>query len=105
MVLNQAYCELDQEVPGWMSRALAWIRKPSRIWLRLPLSLALIVAAFFAFLPVLGVEMLPIGLLLLAEDVPFLRKPVGKAILWLIAKWRAAKAWWHRGSGRTPKRP
>ena len=105
MVLNQAYCELDQEVPGWMSKALAWIREPSRIWLRLPLSVILIAAAFFSFLPVLGIEMLPIGLLLLAEDVHFLRNPVGKAILWLIAKWRVAKAWWQGGSGPTPKRP
>jgi hypothetical protein len=31
--------------------------------------------------------MLPIGLLLVAQDVPFLKKPVGRAMLWLEHRW------------------
>jgi hypothetical protein len=30
------------------------------------------------FLPVVGIEMLPVGLLLIAQDVPFLRTPGGR---------------------------
>ncbi len=30
------------------------------------------------YLSVLGIEMLSIGLLLIAQDVPFLRRPVGR---------------------------
>jgi hypothetical protein len=42
------------------------------------------------FLPVVGIEMLPIGLLLVAQDVPFLRRPVGRAMVWL------ERTHWHR---------
>jgi hypothetical protein len=45
---------------------------------------------------VLGIEFLPLGLLLIADDVPFLRKPVGRAMLWLEREWLALKAWWQR---------
>jgi hypothetical protein len=37
-----------------------------------------IVGGVFSFLPMLGLWILPLGLLLLAHDVPFLRKPVGR---------------------------
>ena len=38
-------------------------------------------------LPVLGLWMLPLGLLLLAHDVPFLRKPVGRFTSWGAQRW------------------
>lgn len=47
-----------------------------------------------SFLPVLGFEFIPIGLLLIAQDVPFLRKPVGEFTLWLERKWVALRRWW-----------
>ena len=50
-----------------------------------------IVASFFWFLPVIGVEFLPIGLLLIAQDVPFLRRPVARLMLWLEERWRALR--------------
>ena len=43
--------------------------------LRIPVGLALIVGGVFSFLPGLGLWMLPLGLLLLAVDVPVLRRP------------------------------
>jgi hypothetical protein len=52
------------------------------------------VSSLLWFLPVLGIEFLPLGLLLIAEDVPFLRKPVGRAMLWLEQKWLTLKSWW-----------
>jgi hypothetical protein len=54
------------------------------------------VSSLFWFLPVLGIEFLPLGLLLIADDVPFLRKPVGRAMLWLEQKWLTLKGWWQR---------
>ena len=41
--------------------------------LRVPVGLVLVVGSFLAILPFLGLWMLPVGLLLLAVDVPFLR--------------------------------
>jgi hypothetical protein len=31
--------------------------------------------------------MLPLGLMFLAQDVPFLRAPMGRMILWLLDRW------------------
>jgi hypothetical protein len=33
--------------------------------------------------------MLPLGLLLIAYDVPFLRAPVGRFTIWGVRKWTA----------------
>jgi hypothetical protein len=50
-----------------------------------------LIGGFLWFLPVVGIELIPIGLLLIAQDVPFLRKPVGRALLWLERRWRALR--------------
>jgi hypothetical protein len=45
-----------------------------------PLRALLILSGALPFLPALGTELLPLGLLLIARDVFFLRKPVGHAV-------------------------
>lgn len=92
--LDQAYEGLEQEVPDRVARAIRWLRKPQARWVRWPLGLLLIVGGFFAYLPILGIELIPIGLLLIAQDIPVLREPVGKAALWLENKWRDLRRWW-----------
>jgi hypothetical protein len=47
----------------------------------------LIVGGLLFFLPILVIEMLPVGLMLVAIDVPFLRGPVARMMDWL---WRLA---------------
>ena len=61
----------------------------------IPLAILLILGGIFSFLPVLGVWMLPLGLAVLAVDVPPLKKPVGDFLVrlqrWisiLRRKWR-----------------
>lgn len=49
--------------------------------LRIPLGLILIVMSAFSFLPVLGIWMLPLGLLLLAVDLPLLRPPTSAFVI------------------------
>jgi hypothetical protein len=44
---------------------------------------ALIGGGMLAFLPVLGVWMIPLGLALLAEDVPALRSSRAKVLDWI----------------------
>lgn len=56
-------------------------------YLRLPLGLLLIAGGFLGFLPVLGFWMVPLGLLLIAIDVPALRAPVSSALV--VARRRA----------------
>jgi hypothetical protein len=92
--LDQAYAGLEQETPDRVTRVIRWLRDPNSKWVRLPLGFLLVAGGFFGFLPVLGIEFIPVGLLLIAQDVPFLRKPVGKFTLWLESQWVKVKKWW-----------
>ena len=94
--LDQAFEGLEREVPDRVSRAIRWLRDPGARWIRLPIGVLFILGSALWFLPVLGIEMLPIGLLLIAQDVPFLRGPVGRATLWLEHKWVALRRRWKR---------
>jgi hypothetical protein len=38
-------------------------------------------------LPVLGLWMLPLGLLLFAQDIPMLQKPTARTLGWIERKW------------------
>jgi hypothetical protein len=68
------------------------------------MALLLILGGVFSILPGLGIWMLPLGLLVIALDVPFLRKPMGKSTLWGADKWAASRPWfserWRRGFRR-----
>ncbi len=95
--LDTAFRRLEQETPDYVTRAIRWLRDPKARWVRLPLGALLIVASGLWFLPVLGIEMLPLGVLLIAQDVPVLKKPVGRAMLWLEDRWCDLKRWWNGG--------
>ena len=99
--LDQAYDNLERETPDWMCRRIRWLRNPQARKVRLPLGIALVVAGFFGFLPVLGFEFIPIGLLLIAQDLPFMRKPVAEATLWLERQWMRLRGWWERRHGHS----
>ncbi|ROU04224.1 tryptophan synthase subunit beta [Histidinibacterium lentulum] len=58
--------------------------------MRLPVAFALILGGMLSILPVLGLWMLPLGLLLLAVDVPCLR-PVVSRVLIRIRRWMAVR--------------
>jgi hypothetical protein len=71
-----------------LSRLVPVLRRPLVIlrgqrWLviRLPLALLLIIGGLLSFLPFLGIWMLPLGLLLLAVDLPLLRGPISVLII------------------------
>jgi hypothetical protein len=94
--LERAYNDLEHEVPERVSRALRWLRDPKSRWIRIPLGVLLILSSVLWFLPVLGIEFLPLGLLLIAQDIPFLRKPVGLVVIWPVRWWIALKRWWQK---------
>lgn len=99
-VLNQALDELERETPDRITHIIRWLRAPEARRVRLPIGILCVIASFFWFLPVVGIELLPIGLLLIALDVPFLRRPVGVSILWLEERWLALKRWYRRRQGK-----
>jgi hypothetical protein len=55
---------------------ITFLRAKKWMLIRLPLAILLIMGGFLAFLPILGVWMIPLGLLLLAVDLPPLRSPI-----------------------------
>ena len=52
-----------------------------------PAGVALILGGFFSILPVFGLSMLPLGLILLAEDLPIVRRGVARVLDWLENRW------------------
>ena len=91
---KQAKLELDRhfawfegKLPPKLARFVAWLRKPSSRLVRIPLAILLIAGGFFSFLPVLGLWMLPLGLLLVAQDMPMLQKPLSRMLGWIERKW------------------
>jgi hypothetical protein len=89
-----------------MERGVPWARTSLRAmlegrlrYLRLPLALLLIAGGFLGFLPVLGFWMIPLGLLLLAIDLPRLRPWVSAALV-RLRRW--ARVRWRNGAGRRP---
>jgi hypothetical protein len=67
---------------------LRWVRKPHMHLIRIPLAILLILGGVFSFLPILGLWMLPLGLAVLAVDVPPLKRPVGNALV-RLQRWIA----------------
>lgn len=90
--LNRLFDRLERRIPGLAAGWLARVRRPQARWIRIPLGIILVLGGVFSFLPVLGIWMLPLGLLLLALDLIFLQGPVNMAIL------RGGRRWtqWQR---------
>lgn len=94
--LDEAYARLEKQVPDRVARAMRWLRAPESRLIRLPLGILCILLSLLWFLPVIGIELLPLGLLLIAQDVPFLKKPVANFLLWLERQWVNLRLWWSR---------
>jgi hypothetical protein len=94
--LEDAFDELERAAPDSFGGVLRWMRKPQARFVRLPLGILCILGSFLWFLPVLGLWFLPLGLLLIAQDVRFLRRPVGRMTLYLLGQWDRLRRWWAR---------
>ncbi|MBL0402595.1 hypothetical protein JKG68_01280 [Microvirga aerilata] len=90
-ILRRAFRQLEHEVPGRVARVLRSLRHPDSRWVRIPVGVLLVLGGIFSILPFLGIWMLPLGLLLIAYDVPVLRAPVGRFTIWGIRKWTALR--------------
>jgi hypothetical protein len=77
---------LQSRLPGWLARLVNWARKPYAVWFRGPAALLFIAGGIVGFLPVLGFWMVPLGLALIAIDLPFLRGPFARGLSYINAK-------------------
>ena len=85
--LDRRFAWFEEKLPAGPARFVHWVRQPSSRLVRIPLAALLILGGIFSFLPVLGLWMLPLGLLLFAQDVPMLQPPLIKALAWVERKW------------------
>ncbi|HEY0837499.1 MAG TPA: hypothetical protein VGE72_26535 [Azospirillum sp.] len=89
--LDRRVDRIQDKLPDPIAKALGRIRAPSATWVRFPVGLLLVLGGVFSFLPVLGVWMLPLGLVLLAYDIPLLKAPIGRTLVWAERRWREWK--------------
>jgi len=70
------------------------------VLVRVPLGIALLMGGLFAILPFLGLWMIPLGLMVLAIDLPLLRPAVSAGIIRLRRRWSV----WRRDRQPDPER-
>ena len=78
--------KLISRLPRGFAGFIHWVREPKMIWVRLPIGIALICGGLVGFLPVLGFWMVPLGLILLAQDFPPVERGLYRLINWTAAK-------------------
>jgi hypothetical protein len=78
--LDQELDRLQERLPNGMSRLMRKLRGPAVAPYRVPVGVALTVGGCFGFLPVLGFWMTPLGLALLAQEVPVMRPPFARLV-------------------------
>lgn len=76
-------------LPQWLATPLHRLRNGDRLWPRLLVGVLLIIGGVFWFLPIVGLWMLPLGMIILAEEVPPLRR-------WLVGVAMRGERWWRR---------
>ena len=94
--LDRQFDQLSGRLPRPFARFIDWIRRPSSTWVRWPVAILFILGGLVGFLPILGFWMVPVGLMLLAQDVPFLRPPIARALAWGQRTWEG----WRRRRAR-----
>jgi hypothetical protein len=70
-------------LPNALQPTIRWLRRPSSRWVRIPAGVLLIGGGILSVLPLLGIWMLPLGLMLLAEDLPPLRRVRDRVLDWI----------------------
>ena len=90
--LDRELDRLEQKLSPRIARLLRWVRQPSARWVRWPLAVLLMAGGVLGLLPVLGLWMLPLGLALIAQDIPFLARPLARLLAWINDRWERHKS-------------
>jgi hypothetical protein len=78
---------LIDRLPDRVQKTTRWLRRPSSRLLRIPAGALLVGGGLLGMLPLLGFWMLPLGLILLAEDVRPLRGVRDRVLDWIERRW------------------
>ena len=74
---------LIDRLPQRLQEIIRWLRRPGLRWVRLVAGVLFIAGSFLSILPIFGIWMLPIGLVLLAEDIPVFRRLRDRVLDWI----------------------
>jgi hypothetical protein len=92
-----------ESLPADVRRRYVWLIGHDARWVRRPVGALLVAGGLFGFLPVLGFWMLPLGALLIGEDIPVVRRATLYALGWAQRRWDAWRA--APGDGKPPGPP
>jgi hypothetical protein len=84
---DRRLAQLIRRLPRGLQMTIRWLRKPSSRWARVPAGGLLILGGLLSILPIFGLWMLPLGLALLAEDLPPLRRARDRLLNWIERRW------------------
>lgn len=71
---------LQERLPHRVSRLMRKVRSPAAARYRIPAGVALTAGGIVGFLPIVGFWMLPLGLAVIAQDVPVMRPPLARLL-------------------------
>jgi hypothetical protein len=93
---NRPLERLLKALPSAIRRLFTRVLQPEASWVRRPLGAIMVVGGLCGFLPILGFWMLPVGLILIGEDIPVVKRLTLRAL-------GALQGWWDglRGRERT----
>jgi fatty acid desaturase len=78
---------LERHLPGWARGPFQRARTPGAAWVRALVATLLIIGGVLGIvLPALGFWMVPLGLALLAIDLPFIRGPFTRLLAFINRK-------------------
>jgi len=80
---EQLIDRLIGRLPEGLQTTIRWLRRPGLRWVRVLAGLLFIAGAFLSILPVFGIWMLPLGLMLLAEDISPVRRVRDRFLNWI----------------------
>ena len=93
--LDRQFGRLRVMLP-WLDGWIRHLQSDRAAMIRLPLALLLTLGGFLWFLPFLGLWMLPMGLFLLAVDIPALQTPVSGTFIRVRRWWAHRRRAWRR---------
>ncbi len=86
--LDEELDRLQDWLPGHASRLVKKVRSPAVARYRILVGIALTAGGVVGFLPIVGFWMVPLGLAVIAQDVPVMRPPLAR----LLAKINGKRA-------------
>ena len=88
--LERKFQRFSDLLPAPIAGPVNWLRSPAARWVRVPAGILLIILGFW---------MIPLGILLMAQDIAILRRPTRAAMTRIERKWSE----WQRRKRRKPR--